>query len=178
MMPDNTIETERLILRPHRAEDYDDLAAMWADPGVTRFIGGRPSTSEESWARLLRYCGLWGLLGFGYWAVRERATGRFVGEVGFADFRRGLGFDGVPEGGWILMPWAQGRGLAGEAVRAALAWGDARGWDRSVCIIDPDNAPSLRLAGACGYQETGRITYKDHPVVLLERPGPPARAAG
>ncbi|MGL4965563.1 MAG: GNAT family N-acetyltransferase [Inquilinus sp.] len=169
--PASTIETERLVLRPHRAEDFDDLAAIWADPEVTRFIGGRPSTPEESWARLLRYGGLWGLLGFGYWAVHERATGRFVGEVGFADFRRGLGFDGVPEGGWILAPWAQGRGLGGEAVRAALAWGDVRGWARSVCIIDPDNAPSLRLAGACGYREAGRLTYKDHPVILLERAG-------
>ncbi|MGF6228438.1 RimJ/RimL family protein N-acetyltransferase [Inquilinus ginsengisoli] len=168
-MPDSTIETERLVLRPHRAEDFADLAAMWADPEVTRFIGGRPSTPEESWARLLRYGGLWGLLGFGYWAVHERATSRFVGEVGFADFRRGLGFDGVPEAGWILMPWAQGRGLAGEAVRAALAWADARVWDRSVCIIDPENAPSLRLAEACGYREADRITYKDHPVILLER---------
>jgi RimJ/RimL family protein N-acetyltransferase len=171
--PDSTIETERLILRPHRAEDFDDLAAMWADPGVTRFIGGRPSTPEESWARLLRYGGLWGLLGLGYWAVRDRATGRFVGDVGFADFHRGLDFAGAPEAGWVLAPWAHGRGLAGEAVRAALAWADARGWARSVCIIDPDNAPSLRLAGGCGYQEAGRITYKDHPVILLERLRPP-----
>jgi RimJ/RimL family protein N-acetyltransferase len=170
--PDNTIETERLILRPHRAEDFDDLAALWADPEVTRFIGGRPSTAEESWARLLRYGGLWGLLGFGYWAVRERATGRFVGEVGFADFHRGLGFDGVPETGWVLAPRAQGRGQAGEAVRAALAWADARSWLRTVCIIDPDNAPSLRLAEACGFREVRHTTYKDHPTIMFERPAP------
>lgn len=166
------IETERLVLRPHRAEDFDDLAALWADPLVTRFIGGRPSTAEDSWLRLLRYGGLWGLLGFGYWAVRDRASGRFVGDVGFADFHRGLGFDGVPEAGWVLSPWAHGKGFAGEAVRAALAWADARGWDRSVCIIDEANAPSLRLAAARGYQEASRLTYKDHPVILLERPRP------
>ncbi|WP_343717498.1 GNAT family N-acetyltransferase [Inquilinus sp.] len=171
---DSTIETERLVLRPHRAEDFDDLAAMWADPAVTRFIGGRPSTAEESWARLLRYGGLWGLLGFGYWAVRDRATGRFVGDVGFADFHRGIGpgFDGAPEAGWVLAPWAHGRGLGGEAVRAALAWADARGWARSVCIIDEENAPSLCLAAARGYREIGRPTYKDHTVILLERPRP------
>lgn len=169
MTTDSIIETERLILRPHRAEDFGDLAAMWGDPAVTRFIGGRPSTAEESWARLLRYGGLWGLLGFGYWAARDRATGRFVGDVGFAEFRRGLGFEGVPEAGWVLSPWAHGRGLAGEAVRAALAWADARGWARSVCIIDEENAPSLRLGGACGYREASRLTYKDHPVVLMER---------
>jgi RimJ/RimL family protein N-acetyltransferase len=169
---DSTIETERLVLRPHRAEDFDDLAAMWADPEVTRFIGGRPSTTEESWARLLRYGGLWTLLGFGYWAVRDRATGRFFGEVGFADFRRGIGFDGVPEAGWILAPRAQGKGFAGEAVRAALAWADRRGWARSVCIIDPGNAPSVRLAEGSGYREIDRVTYKDHPVILMERRRP------
>ena len=174
MTPDNTIETERLILRPHRAEDFDDLAALWADPEVTRFIGGRPSTAEESWARLLRYGGLWGLLGFGYWAVRDRASGRVVGEVGFADFHRGLGpdFDGTPEIGWVLAPRAHGRGLAREAAGAALAWGDARSWPRTVCIIAPDNAPSLRLAEACGFREVRHTTYKDHPTIMFELPAP------
>jgi RimJ/RimL family protein N-acetyltransferase len=60
------IETQRLILRGHRLEDFDALAAMWADPHVARFIGGKPATQEESWARLLRYAGHWRLLGFGY----------------------------------------------------------------------------------------------------------------
>ncbi len=61
---------------------------MWGVRIVTRHIGGRPFTAEESWSRLLRYAGHWYLLGFGYWAVVERGTNRFVGEVGFADFHR------------------------------------------------------------------------------------------
>ena len=82
-----TLETERLVLRAHRVEDFSDLAALWADPVVTRFISGVPQTAEESWSRLLRYAGHWLLLGFGYWAVEEKATGNFLGEVGFDSTR-------------------------------------------------------------------------------------------
>ena len=59
---------------------------MWADPQVTRFIGGKTLTEEESWTKFLRYAGLWPFLGFGYWVVEEKASLAFVGEIGFADF--------------------------------------------------------------------------------------------
>lgn len=166
------LETERLTLRGHALGDFAESAAMWADPAVTRYITGRPSTEEEVWARLLRYAGHWALLGFGYWVVREKATGRFVGEVGFADFKRDLtpSIAGVPEAGWVISPWAQGKGYATEAVRAALGWGEARfGGSRTVCIIAPENTPSLRVAAKCGFQEVTRTTYKGEPSILFER---------
>lgn len=101
------IETQRLVLRGFRVEDFADSAALWADPDVTRFIGGRPSTEEESWTRFLRYLGHWSALGFGYWAVREKNSGRYVGEVGFADYRRDIepSLGGAPEIGWVLAAW-------------------------------------------------------------------------
>src|ERR1700730_13663720 len=115
------LESERLKLRGHRLEDFVHCAAMWADPEVARYIGGKPHTEEESWARLLRYVGHWSLLGFGYWVVEEKATGNFVGEIGFADYKRDLEpwFKGVPEIGWVFASHAHGRGYATEAVRAA-----------------------------------------------------------
>ncbi len=73
----------------------------------------------------------------------------------------------------MLMPWAHGQGLASEAVAAAHAWGDARfGAPRTVCMIDPNNAPSLRLAAKMGYAEYARTAYGERFVVLLERPAP------
>jgi RimJ/RimL family protein N-acetyltransferase len=104
------IDTARLTLRGHKAGDIDESAALWADPMVVRHIGGRPFSREESWTRLLRYAGHWALLGFGYWVVRERSSGRFVGEVGLADYRRDLvpAIEGTPEAGWVLAPWAHG----------------------------------------------------------------------
>lgn len=166
------LDTERLLLRGHRREDLADCAAMWGDPAVTRYIGGRPSTREEVWARLLRYVGHWALLGFGYWVVVDKASGRFVGEVGFADFQREIDppLGDAPEIGWALAPWAHGRGFATEAVRAAVAWGEARfGARRTVCLISPENLASIRVAQKCGYAESGRTHYKGEPTLLFSR---------
>jgi RimJ/RimL family protein N-acetyltransferase len=166
------LTTLRLVMRGHTAADLDATAAMWADFQVVRHISGVPSTREESWSRLLRYAGLWPLLGFGYWLVEERATGVFVGEVGFAVFHRDVepSLGDAPEAGWVLHPGAHGRGFATEALQAALSWADAHlGRRRSVCMIAPDNAASLRVAEKCGYTEFARTTYKGEPTVLLQR---------
>jgi RimJ/RimL family protein N-acetyltransferase len=169
-----TIETARLRLRGHRADDFADCAAMWADPAVVRHISGRPSSAEESWARILRYAGLWALLGYGYWAVEEKVSGRFVGDVGFADFKRDVTppFDDAPEIGWVLAAWAHGRGFATEAVGAAVAWADGHfGATPTVCMIAPENAASIRVAETCGYRSYARATYKGEPAILFRRAG-------
>ncbi|WP_075217883.1 GNAT family N-acetyltransferase [Mongoliimonas terrestris] len=166
------IETARLRLRAHTVADFDAMARLWTDPDVVRHIGGRPSTDEEVWGRLLRYAGLWRLLGFGYWAIEERLTGAFVGEVGLADFRRTIEppLHGVPEIGWVLAPPAHGRGFATEAVRAVLAWRDRTlGPGRTVCLIAPENAPSLKVAEKTGFRPFAETTYHGQPSRLFER---------
>ena len=122
----------------------------------------------------MRYAGHWSLLGFGYWAVEEKETGRFVGDVGLSDFRRELpaklNFSTAPEAGWVLSPAFHGRGYATEAVRAALAWGEAHlGAKRFVCLIHPENIASLRVAEKTGFKPYARTRYKDAPAMLLER---------
>lgn len=166
------LETDRLRLRPHRREDFADSAAMWGDPTVTTFIGGKPSTREESWSRLLRYGGLWPLLGFGYWVIEEKRSGRFAGEAGFADFKRALepSFGDAPEAGWALAAWAHRKGFATEAVQAAVKWADTSlPVPRTVCMIDPENLASLAVARKCGYLEFARATFRDKPTILFER---------
>jgi len=166
------LETERLRMCGHRLEDFADCAAMWADPVVTRHIGGKPFSEEEVWTRLLRYVGHWTLMGFGYWAIEERDTGNFVGELGFADYKRDIvpSIKGVPELGWALVSRVHGKGYATEAVRAAVAWGEAHfGPARTVCIIHPENLASIRVAEKCGYQEFQRTTYKGHPTIIFDR---------
>ena len=171
--PARAIETPRLVLCGFRLEDFADSAALWADPDVTRFIGGRPSTEEESWTRFLRYLGHWSAMGFGYWAVREKATGRYVGEVGFADYRRDIepSLDGAPEIGWVLAAWAHGQGFATEAVGAALGWADRNfGTRQTVCIINPDHERSIRVARKAGFKPIGSAIYKGQPILRFSRP--------
>ena len=167
------LETERLRLRAHRLDDFAASLAMWSDPAVTRYIGGKPSTEQQAWFRLLRNAGSWALLGFGYWAVEDKATGTFAGELGFADFKREIvpSMRGVPELGWALAPAFHGRGYGTEAVRAALAWGD-RGLEsaRTVCLIDANNLASIRVAEKCGYAVFERGDFDGTPVLYLERP--------
>jgi RimJ/RimL family protein N-acetyltransferase len=178
-----TLETARLRLRPYRLDDFAALAERWAHPEVVRHIGGAPSSPEESWTRLLKQVGHWQLLGFGYWAVEEKASGLCVGDVGFAEHKRAMtpSIDGLPELGWVLAPAAHGKGFATEAARAALAWLDADGrFARSVCIIKPENAASIRVAEKLGFREWCRTAYKDKPTLLFsrekERPGSQASA--
>jgi RimJ/RimL family protein N-acetyltransferase len=167
-----SIDTERLTLRRHTLDDFEDVAGMWADAEVVRYISGEPLSHEDCWAKFLRMAGHWSLLGFGYWVVREKASGRFVGEVGFGNFKRALSpsLGDAPEAGWALERWAHGKGYAAEAVRAALAWGEDRfGKVRMVCLISPENTPSLRLAEALGFKAYAETTYKGHASTLLER---------
>jgi RimJ/RimL family protein N-acetyltransferase len=160
------IETERLILRPPIEADFEASYAMWSDPEVVRYISGVPSTREQAWLRLLRGPGMWGFKGYGPLTVIGKRDGRFVGETGHNDFHRGLGetFDPCPEAGWVFASHAHGKGYATEH-----AWFDAnRPEARSVCIIGPENGPSLRLAARVGYRPFGRVDYNGE-VVMLER---------
>jgi RimJ/RimL family protein N-acetyltransferase len=150
-----TLDTPRLRLRGHRASDLDAAVELWGEPRVYRYITGSPLSEQDVWLRLLRYSGLWDFLGYGYWAVESRSDGRYLGQLGFADFRRGLvGFDGrFPEAGWVLDASVAGRGLATEGMQAACRWLDEQGLHpRTFCVIDPANGASLRVAEKLGYR--------------------------
>jgi RimJ/RimL family protein N-acetyltransferase len=171
------LETSRLRLRAFRAEDFDAYVAMWAEPQVVRFIGGKPMSREEAWARFLRHIGIWRYFDFGFFALVDRATGAFVGEAGFHDLRRTLtpSNEGTMEAGWGLVPAMQGRGLAEEAMRAAIAWADrVHPGPRMTCIIQVGHAASLRVAAKLGFAPYAVTTYHGDPVTMLERPRPAA----
>jgi len=173
--PTDVLQTPRLMLAPPALADFDDYAGLWADPAVVRHMSGVPFARSSAWARFQRQAGAWALRGFGTWVVRERTSGRFVGEVGFQDFKRDItpALGPEPEAGWMLEPGSHGQGMASEAVAAAHAWADVRfAGPRTVCMIDPDNGASLRLAAKMGYAEYARAAFGERSVMLLERPAP------
>jgi RimJ/RimL family protein N-acetyltransferase len=168
------LETERLLLREHRPEDFRPFMEMWSDENVARYITGRAFTEEESWSRYLRNIGQWEALGFGFWAVEEKISQRFIGQIGFVEGMRDIepSLKGVPEVGWSLDPSTQKRGYALEGARAAIVWGEKHFGGRPIrCIISPENAPSLKLAEKLGFTELVRTKYKNDDIVMLERVG-------
>lgn len=166
------LETERLILRPFQPGDLDGHAAALGDPAVMRHLGGRIEAREEVWRRMLAALGTWPMLGYGYWAVERRSDGAYLGNLGFADFRRDMrpSIVGLPEMGWLLAAHAHGQGYAAEGVAAALAWADrALSAAQIVAIIDPKNLPSIRLAQRAGFAVQEEAVYRDAPTLLLRR---------
>nr|WP_314541438.1 GNAT family N-acetyltransferase [uncultured Massilia sp.] len=166
------ITTDRLILRKHTLADADSVFQLATDPTVLQFIRGLPVSPEEAWHRLLRYAGHWSLLGYGMFAVVERASNQFIGEVGLADFHRGLGedFDGVPEAAWVFAGSSHGKGFASEAMGAALGWFDAqRLSSRAVCIVDPGNVASIKVANKLGFNHYGQGQYRGKNINKYER---------
>lgn len=145
-MAEPHIETERLILRPPRAEDFAGWAAMMADADNSRFIGG-PLGARAAWASLSIMAGAWSLHGFGNFSILLKASGDWIGRAG----------PWMPPGwpgqeiGWALLKAHWGQGFAEEAARAAMAWSrEALGWDHVIHVIDPRNDASIELAERLG----------------------------
>lgn len=116
-----TLRTERLILRPFRADDLEDLVALDADREVMFFItGGAPTPREEIEQEVLPHflaCA-GGETGYGFWAAEELATGAFLGWFHLRP--HGDAPADEPELGYRLRRPAWGRGYATEGSRALV----------------------------------------------------------
>jgi RimJ/RimL family protein N-acetyltransferase len=153
-----TLETERLLLRPWRAEDAAPFASLMADPAVAQFIGG-PLSAHDAWRKLSGFVGHWHLLGYGRWALSLEAESDFIGYAGI-DYSPAKP---EPELNWALLKSAQKRGYATEAARAALSYAFSEAKIRAlISLIAPDNQPSLSVANRLGARFERSIDYFGH----------------
>ncbi len=143
---DLRVETERLMLRPPAAEDFDAFAAFCADPVAMQHLGG-VQVPSVAWRSLAALTGSWQLLGYSMFSVIEKDSGRWVGRVGPWQPH---GWPGT-EVGWSISPACWGRGYAPEAARAAIDWAFAAlGWQEVIHTIAPDNRNSQAVARKLG----------------------------
>ncbi len=144
-----TLRTERLLVRPWRSDDLEELADLFAHPEVWWFPLRRGFRREETVEFLRVRLNEWEQQGWGLWALV--GDGRLIGYAGFALPTFLPKVMPVPEIGWRLHPEYWGRGLATEAARAALdhGFGDLR-FDQVVSIYEPDNVASGRVMERIG----------------------------
>jgi RimJ/RimL family protein N-acetyltransferase len=149
-----TLETERLILRMwHEETDFEAHARICADPEVMRYLGGKPFTRLEAWRNMAFMIGHWQLRGYGHWAVEEKASGQFIGRLGFLNPAGWPGF----EVGWTLGRESWGKGYATEGARRVLAYAfDEMERDHIISLIHPENRASIKVAERLGEKVEGK----------------------
>ena len=166
-----TLETERLRLRPFRASDFDDYAALNADPEVVRHLAGAggPWDRGRSWRHLAF---LWGTgssraAACGPWSRRRPARSSAWSASPSRRAGRASSWPGVLARRW----W--GNGYATEAARAALDHAfTVLKKDRVISLIHPENRASIRVVERLGETPARPHRSLRQRDAVLQRAGP------
>ena len=141
------LESDRLILRMFREDDWRSMHAHYGNPDCTRFTLGRVLSEGESWRMTATLAGHWLLRGYGPYALEEKAGGEMVGSVGLwhpVDFPE-------REIKWAISPAHWGKGYASEAARVVQRMAREVYPERApISFIHRENQASIRVALAVG----------------------------
>lgn len=154
------LETDRLVLRGWRQEDFESYARFMADPEVARYLSGDPLSRTDAWRNMAMIAGHWALRGYGMWAVERKSDRAVLGRAGLWNPE---GWPGL-EIGWTFGREYWKQGYATEAGRAVLNFGFlTQPVERLISVIHVDNRPSQRVAERLGETrgERREIAYQD-----------------
>jgi RimJ/RimL family protein N-acetyltransferase len=166
-----TLVTERLVLRPPVVADFEPFSTHCMSSRAS-YEGG-PHSRQGAWKEFATGAAGWLLRGYGALSVTEAGSGSYLGEVGIYH----LATYPAPEIGWMVLPAAEGKGVAFEAARSLRDWAYAtQGWTTLVSYIDPANARSIRLAERLGaWLDPDAPHAEDDPCLVYRHPGPEGR---
>ena len=155
-LPTPTVRTDRLVLRPFRAADADDLFALHSDKRVLRYWDSPPWDDPERANGFLATCHRMEDQGTGARVAVERcADGIFLGWCSLSSWNPGFRSASL---GYCYSESAWGHGYATEAARALLAWGfDAMHLNRVQAETDTRNTASARVLDKLGFVREGTL---------------------
>jgi ribosomal-protein-alanine N-acetyltransferase len=141
-------ETEHLLFRPLTHTDLDDLAALYTDPEVMRFLGG-PRSRDEVQRVLNRYIKEYQMYGHSFFAIIQKSNEQFIGQCGLLE--QEVEEQPEVELGYVLARSYWQQGLAVEGIRALKDYGLQKlGFPRLISLIPPENHISLSIAEKIG----------------------------
>lgn len=144
---DNTIETERLLIREFTADDaraYYALVHSLPGECLPELASLTYDEFAEQLNAYIRY--QYGFYGYGNFGIYLRSTGALIGIVGLIN-----GSDSrIGELSYAILPEYRRRGYAREACCAALEYGRECGFTSFEARIGHDNSASLSLAESLG----------------------------
>lgn len=162
------ILTSRLRLRPLQRVDLDALTEIYQHPEVARWIGSH--TRQDVEGEIAQHIAHQAKLGWSFWGVEDRATGRLIGDCGLQPLEhRGP----EPELGYDFHPDVWGRGIATEAAQAVMrhALGPF-GLGRVVAVVKPAHLASQRVLVKAGLYPAGTRTAYGEQMLLYESSPP------
>lgn len=147
-----TIRTARLILQPYTHADVDDFVRLFADEGVSRYMGDGTPTEEESRSLFYRvFTDVYDRSLFDVWSVR--LNGRMVGHAEIKDTTDIDGYEII----YALARAAWGRGLGTELAEALVGYGfESLGLSEVFATVAAENAASLRVLEKVGFVPVGQ----------------------
>lgn len=151
----DTIETERLLLRPFVQGDGAALYRINSDPEVVRYVPDTPPATVAEAEAILRDHPIadYARHGFGRWACVLRENGEVIGFCGLKRLA-----SGEVDLGYRLERSAWGRGLATEGARASLRYGFERlALPVIIGLAMPENLASLRVLEKVGMARVGMV---------------------
>jgi RimJ/RimL family protein N-acetyltransferase len=156
------IEKERLLMRQWREGDWTALHRTYGDEEVMRWLGSRSVDLQTTAFVVGRMAMHWRLLGYGMFAVQEKAGDELVGRVGLM-LHPTWPLEPKIEVGWTLQRSVWGRGYATEAAKASLTFGFERlGLPQIFSMTLPTNRRSLAVMERCGLTPRGEIDFAGH----------------
>ena len=165
----NILETERLLLRHLLPADLDNLFALYSDPDIRRYFPEGTLSYEETQEELT-----WFLHGhphhpeLGLWATVHKETQRFIGRCGLLPWT--IEGRSEVEVAYLLDKAYWGQGLATEAAQALVHYAlEHLGLSRLVCLIDPDNRASVKVAKNIGMSLEKAVEDDKGPFLLYAR---------
>jgi ribosomal-protein-alanine N-acetyltransferase len=163
------LETSRLILRRLEPEDLDSLWALYCDPEVSKYIPDAPRTYEEAREELE-----WHQHGdpknpeFGLWATINKESGEFIGRCGLLPWT--IDQREEVEVAYLLARASWGQGLGTEAAQGIADYAfEKLNLSRLVCMIEPENYASIKVAEKIGMALEKEMQDEQGPYLLYSR---------
>ena len=152
-------ETERLILRDWREEDWPRFWEGTNTPAVMRCLGGGCDADKRAGAQD-RLLGYQRDHGHTFWVLERKADGAILGFCGLKRCNQAGGPLGMMEVGWRLREDAWGQGYAREAASASLDLAFERfGADEVVALTVARNTASWGLMKRLGMQRREDLDF-------------------
>lgn len=160
------LQTERLLLRPVREDDFEMLYNIFTNEAVRKYLLDDIIVSADQVKGFIAASlHTFQLKSYGLWLLTEKSTGETVGVAGLRHFYG----EEQPQLLYALLPQFTGRGYATETATRIIAYSfEQLLFDYLIATCDVPNQASHNVAQRVGMKKKGEEVVNGLPLVFYE----------